>query len=64
MSVLARRQYDLVHFDTVSLVPYRPLVAHTPATLNHHNIESHMALRRADNTANGSNVARAQLAKL
>lgn len=41
--------YDLVHVDTIGLAPYRALCPDVPATLTHHNIESHMMLRRADN---------------
>jgi len=44
--------YDLVHFDTIGLAPYRVLAGSTPATLTHHNIESHMMLRRAANASN------------
>jgi sugar transferase (PEP-CTERM/EpsH1 system associated) len=44
--------YDLVHVDTIGLAPYRELAAGLPATLTHHNIESHMMLRRADNAGN------------
>jgi polysaccharide biosynthesis protein PslH len=51
-AVLDRRSYDLVHFDTIGLVPYRALVGDVPATLMHHNVESHMLQRRANNTAN------------
>lgn len=43
----AARRYDLVHFDTVSLAPFRHLAAGVPATLGHHNIESHLFTRRA-----------------
>jgi glycosyltransferase involved in cell wall biosynthesis len=39
--------YDLAHFDTISLAPFRPLFARTPATLGHHNVESHMLRRRS-----------------
>jgi glycosyltransferase involved in cell wall biosynthesis len=46
-----------VHFDTIGLAPYRDLSAGLPATLTHHNIESHMMLRRADNA--GNSLARA-----
>jgi len=45
-------RYDLVHVDTIGLAPYRQLSAGLPATLTHHNIESHMMLRRADNAGN------------
>jgi polysaccharide biosynthesis protein PslH len=44
--------YDLIHFDTIGLLPYRELCSVTPATLTHHNIESHMMLRRADTAGN------------
>lgn len=43
---------DLVHFDTIGLAPYRTLSRGRPATLTHHNVESHMMLRRADNSRN------------
>lgn len=46
-----RRSFDLVHFDTIGLAPYRELAANLPATLTHHNIESHMMLRRAENAS-------------
>jgi polysaccharide biosynthesis protein PslH len=42
-------RHALAHFDTIGLAPYRELFAATPATLGHHNIESHMLRRRADN---------------
>ena len=43
--------YDLVHFDTLSLAPFRPLFSKVPATLGHHNVESQMLHRRAQNEA-------------
>ena len=50
---LRATQYDVVHFDTIGLAPYRPLVQDTVATtLTHHNIESHLLFRRAENTTN------------
>jgi polysaccharide biosynthesis protein PslH len=45
----AREPYALAHFDTIGLAPYRRLFPDTPATLGHHNIESHMLQRRAAN---------------
>jgi len=48
----ARERYDLVHLDTIGLGPYRPFFPATPATLGHHNVESHMLLRRAANEPN------------
>jgi glycosyltransferase involved in cell wall biosynthesis len=47
-SLAATTPYDLVHFDTVSLAPYRALFPDSRASLGHHNIESHMLLRRAE----------------
>lgn len=49
---LSADAYDLVHFDTVGLAPYRDLAGGIPATLMHHNIESHMMLRRAGTATN------------
>ena len=48
----AQRVVDLVHFDTISLVPYRDLMPAVPMTLDHHNVESHMMLRRASKEGN------------
>lgn len=50
--LLASNDYDLVHLDTVSLLPYFKYVNQIPTVLDHHNIESHMLLRRADNENN------------
>lgn len=45
--------YDLVHFDTISLLPYFKLLPTSVATcLDHHNIESYMLRRRACNEKN------------
>jgi glycosyltransferase involved in cell wall biosynthesis len=46
--IAARERYSLAHFDTIGLAPFRELFRGTPATLGHHNIESHMLLRRAN----------------
>ena len=51
-SFLNTYDYDLVHFDTISLIPYLKYVYDKPTVLDHHNIESHMLLRRADNERN------------
>jgi glycosyltransferase involved in cell wall biosynthesis len=50
--IAARGDFELAHFDTIALAPFRRHFARIPATLGHHNVESHMLLRRADNTAN------------
>lgn len=42
----SRTNFDVVHFDTISLAPYRTLLTRPTLTLDHHNIESHMMLRR------------------
>jgi glycosyltransferase involved in cell wall biosynthesis len=44
--------FDLVHYDTISLAPYREVFASTPSVLDHHNVESHMMQRRADGELN------------
>lgn len=50
---LARTEkYDLVHFDTISLDIYRHNFGGVPCFLDHHNIESHMLLRRARKETN------------
>jgi|HubBroStandDraft_1064217.scaffolds.fasta_scaffold06538_3 glycosyltransferase involved in cell wall biosynthesis len=49
---VAANSYDLVHFDTIGLAPYRAVTGRIPATLTHHNIESHMMKRRAENQRN------------
>jgi len=51
---ISRNRYDLVHFDTIGLAPYRDLSIRVPAILTHHNIESHMMMRRADNATNAA----------
>lgn len=40
-------QFDLIHFDTISLLQYRSIFRDMPFSVDHHNIESHMMLRRA-----------------
>ncbi|HSB97401.1 MAG TPA: glycosyltransferase family 4 protein [Spongiibacteraceae bacterium] len=39
--------YDAVHFDTISLAIFLPPEIKCPTVMDHHNIESHMMLRRA-----------------
>jgi glycosyltransferase involved in cell wall biosynthesis len=43
----ASTEFDVVHFDTLSLAPYRTVFARSATSLDHHNIESDMMLRRA-----------------
>jgi glycosyltransferase involved in cell wall biosynthesis len=44
--------YSLVHFDTIGLAPFRRHFPGTPASLGHHNVESHMLFRRGQNEPN------------
>jgi len=43
---------DLVHFDTISLAPYHAAVQDVASVMDHHSIESHMLLRRAEKEPN------------
>lgn len=51
---IADNNYDLIHIDTIGLAQYLPVLANlnVPVVLDHHNIESHMMLRRAQKTSN------------
>jgi glycosyltransferase involved in cell wall biosynthesis len=44
--------FDLVHFDVISLAPFLTYFEQIPRVLDHHNIESHMMLRRVRNESN------------
>jgi glycosyltransferase involved in cell wall biosynthesis len=50
--LLSKSQFDLIHVDTISLAPYVKSLKHAKKVLNHHNIESLMMLRRAENEKN------------
>ncbi|VAW53764.1 FIG137776: Glycosyltransferase [hydrothermal vent metagenome] len=45
-------QFDAVHFDTISLVPYKQLISNSATTLDHHNIESDMLFTRKEKEKN------------
>jgi len=45
-----RQEFDLIHFDTISLAPYLADFENIKTVLDHHNIESHMLVRRARNS--------------
>jgi len=49
---LATNHIDLIHFDTIGLAEYVKEIKEIPKVLNHHNIESHMMLRRAKKEKN------------
>ncbi len=39
--------FDVIHYDTISMAAHHHLAGATPNALNHHNIESHLIKRRA-----------------
>jgi len=48
LRALAPRQgFDVVHVDTLGLMPYHVAASGVPIVLNHHNVESQMTHRRA-----------------
>lgn len=47
LNFLSKEQIDLVHYDTIGLAKYTMSHESVPRILNHHNIESHLMLRRA-----------------
>lgn len=52
LAAMAGRIYDVAHFDSISLSRYRDLIPGVPASLGHHNAESHMLARRAAQQTN------------
>ncbi len=50
--ILTETEFDFIHFDTISLAPFKHLCGSTPCSLDHHNIESHMLYRRASKESN------------
>jgi glycosyltransferase involved in cell wall biosynthesis len=50
---LKHKKYDIIHFDTLGLSQYLPLFnKYQICTLDHHNIESQMMIRRAKKEGN------------
>ena len=47
-SIAGTETFDLIHVDTVGLVPYVAPFDGVPVALNHHNVESQLAHRRAE----------------
>jgi len=47
-SLAGTETFDLIHVDTVGLVPYATPFDGVPIVLNHHNVESQLAHRRAE----------------
>lgn len=50
--ITSQVSFDLVHFDTISLASYLPMVSDRASVLDHHSIESHMLVRRAAKESN------------
>ena len=50
--LLCNKNFDIIHVDTISLAPYVSHLKNIKVVLNHHNIESAMMLRRAENEPN------------
>lgn len=48
----AEEKYDLIHCDTISLAPYIEGIDDCLLSLDHHNVESHMLIRRAELNSN------------
>ena len=51
-ALLDREKFDVIHIDTISLIPFVKKYKNVKFVLNHHNIESLMLLRRAENESN------------
>ncbi len=51
-SLIKQHDFDFVHFDTISLAPFKQYCGDIPTSLDHHNIESHMLIRRASKENN------------
>ena len=49
---LSKNSVDIIHCDTIGLAEYIKDVKGIPQVLNHHNVESHMMLRRAKKEKN------------
>lgn len=50
--LIDNNHFDVIHVDTISLAPYVTHLKNVKIVLNHHNIESTMMLRRAENEGN------------
>ncbi len=50
--LLHNNEFDFIHFDTISLAPFKQHCGNIPTSLDHHNIESHMLIRRSSKESN------------
>lgn len=46
--LIRENNFDIVHFDTISVADYRKEAVNASTILNHHNIESHLLERRTE----------------
>lgn len=51
-NLLQRMAFDVIHFDTLGLAQYEPLVRQSATVLNHHDVQSSLIARRAKNDPN------------
>jgi len=47
LQAVSKNQYDIVHFDTISLHPYKEIIKSSYTILDHHNVESDLLIRRS-----------------
>jgi polysaccharide biosynthesis protein PslH len=52
LSLLDREQFALAHLDSLDVGAYLPLVTEMPIVAGHHNVESALLRRRAENDSN------------
>jgi len=52
IELINRESFDFIHFDTISLSPFKKYCGDIKCSLDHHNIESHMLIRRSGNEPN------------
>ena len=52
LALLRRVHFDVVHFDTLGLAQYMPLIGSSGAVLNHHDVQSGLMTRRWNSESN------------
>lgn len=52
IKLINQESFDFIHFDTISLAIFKKYCGEIKCSLDHHNIESHMLIRRAGNENN------------
>ncbi|MEY4589421.1 MAG: hypothetical protein RL497_1497 [Pseudomonadota bacterium] len=51
-NLINNNHYDIIHVDTISLIPHIKNIKNIKISLTHHNIESDMLIRRSKNETN------------